>query len=188
MFQCLTALRVFCFSGRTACPLIFADLAGLQKPQKTDVTARISRGYPPPVSRWDAVRHQQDRRININMTGTKIVIREHSKGREDGTVKTVPYSGSETWFVYRTRGKNQKVLRDGKPVPYRVREHGYTNVHAARVWNTERSKPAADGPPFPTEVRRRGLYEGTCSENQMVLQNGKPVYIPKTGYKVRSLG
>ena len=70
MFQCLTALRVFCFSGRTACPLIFADLTGLQKPQKTDVAARISRGYPPPVSRWDAVRHwkgstKNKRRCNV---------------------------------------------------------------------------------------------------------------------------
>ena len=64
MFQCLTALRVFCFSGRTACPLIFADLTGLQKPQKTDVAARISRGYPPPVSRWDAVRHWKGRTKN----------------------------------------------------------------------------------------------------------------------------
>ena len=58
VFQCLTALRVFCFSGRTACPLIFADLTGLQKTQKTDLATRIFRGYPPPVSRWDAVRHQ----------------------------------------------------------------------------------------------------------------------------------
>ena len=143
MFQCLTALRVFCFSGRTACPLIFADLAGLQKPQKTDVTARISRSYPPPVSRWDAVRHQQDRRININMTGTKIVIREHSKGRKDGTVKTrsgrsaVPYRGSETWFVCKDTRRGfgkfapSQSLRDSSP---KGRAFGNTRAEYAAFW------------------------------------------------------
>ena len=143
VFQCLTALRVFCFSGRTACPLIFADLTGLQKTQKTDLATRIVRGYPPPVSRWDAVRHYEGRGHKHNGNVAKV--------RDDRTVKTrsgrsaVPYRGSETWFVYRTRGKNQKVLRDGKPVPYRIRDVVCINGHKAKNgWFAERSKP------FPT--------------------------------------
>ena len=55
---------------------------GLQKPQKTELATRISRGYLPPVSRWDAVRHQKAGYTHK---------RERSEGSEHGTDKSVPY-------------------------------------------------------------------------------------------------
>ena len=63
----------------------------------------------------------------------------------------------------------------------------------AKVGRTERSKPAADGPPFPTEVRRRGLYARTHGEGSgslrplnrcaTALPKGEPLATP--GWKAR---
>ena len=61
-----------------------------------DIAIRLFRGYLPPVSRWDAVRHHEGRE-NKNDGNTVCINGDAAKVREDGTVKTrsgrsaVPY-------------------------------------------------------------------------------------------------
>ena len=92
-------------------------------------------------------------------TEVRNVVRINRNGRKTGSfagrAEPVPYQGSETWF-----NKTDTWKRFGRFTPspmFSQKTHLIpkgealaTYGNAAIILKTERSKPAADGPPFPT--------------------------------------